>query len=78
MFDNFGFECNERNKFMKECKFNPENVFFNSYDIIPNKGKDIYFDVEEVEIYSLFMNFIICEYNINNLNQSQQIIKYIN
>ena len=74
MFDNFGFECNERNKFMKECKFNPENVFFNSYDIIPNKGKDIYFDVEEVEIYSLFMNFIICEYNINNLNQSQTIL----
>jgi len=64
MFDNFGFENNTRNKFMKECKFNPENVFLDSYDIIPNQGKEIYFDVEEVEIYSLIINYIICEYDI--------------
>ena len=65
MFDNFGFECNERNKFMKECKFNPENVFLNSYDIIPNQGKEIYFDVEEVEIYSLITNDIYVNIKIS-------------
>ena len=77
MFDNFGFECNENNKFMKECKFNPENAFLDSYDIIPNQGNEIYFDVEEVEIYSLNINsIIICEYDINKdmLKQPQQIL----
>ena len=77
MFDNFGFENNIRNKFMKECKFNTENAFLDSYDIIPNQGNEIYFDVEEVEIYALNINsIIICEYNINKdmLKQPQQIL----
>ena len=76
MFDNFGFECKGNNKGMKKCKFNPKNVFKDSYDIIPNYGKEIYFDVEEVEIYSLIINYIICEYNIKKekINEPIQII----
>ena len=52
-FNNFGFESNSRNKFMKECKFQYGDEFLNANEIIPNEKKDKFFDVKEVEVYKI-------------------------
>ncbi len=52
-FNNFGFELNSRNKFMKECKFQYGNAFLNANEIIPNEKENKYFDVKEVEVYKI-------------------------
>ena len=57
-FDDFGFEDDRKNekKFMKQCKFQTGNAFLNANEIIPNDGKDKYFDVKEVEVYKIIFD----------------------